>query len=133
MEIMIIAFAALAVMMFFGVRKQKKALAEQQELQDSMSVGDRVMTTSGMYGTVADASDPTTIKLEIADGVVTEWLRQAVREKVGDIVPDDEADGDADGQSGESTDGTDADTTSHESTADQSAATVAPPLEHGGK
>lgn len=127
MEIMIIAFAALAVMMFFGIRKQKKLVAEQQNLQDSMSVGDRVMTTSGMYGTVADTSDPTTIKLEIADGVVTEWLRQAIREKVGDVVEDDAIDGDADSKD----DNTDAD--AHESTDEQSTATVAPPLEHGGK
>lgn len=126
MEIMIIAFAALAVMMFFGIRKQKKLVAEQQNLQDSMSVGDRVMTTSGMYGTVADTSDPTTIKLEIADGVVTEWLRQAIREKVGDIVEDDAIDGDADSNDD------DTDAASHESAEEQSTASVAPPLEHGG-
>lgn len=77
-----------AVPLIMGTRKQKKAAAAQQELQSSLSDGDRVMTTSGMYATVADASDESTIDLEIADGIVTTWLRQAVREKIDPIVED---------------------------------------------
>ncbi len=72
----------LAVPLFLSARKQKKAAAEQQSLLNSLEPGDRVMTTSGLYATVADASDETTIDLEIADGVITTWLRQAVREKI---------------------------------------------------
>ncbi|MBW4717044.1 preprotein translocase subunit YajC [Saccharothrix obliqua] len=89
----------LAVPLFLSARKQKKAVAEQQALLNSLEQGDRVMTTSGLYATVADASDDTTIDLEIADGVVTTWLRQAIREKVADeveevedVVVDDVAD-----------------------------------------
>ena len=44
----------------------------------------KVMTTSGMYGTVADASHDTTIDIEISEGVVTRWLRAAIREKVAE-------------------------------------------------
>ena len=72
-----------------GSRKQKRAAQEQQKLQNSITDGDRVMTTSGLYGTVADASGDTTIDIEIAPGVVTTWLRQAVREKVAPEVLDD--------------------------------------------
>ncbi|WP_433274546.1 preprotein translocase subunit YajC [Actinosynnema sp. CS-041913] len=79
----------LAVPLFLSARKQKRAVAEQQKLLNSLEPGDRVMTTSGLYATVADASDETTIDLEIAEGVVTTWLRQAVREKV---VADTETD-----------------------------------------
>ncbi|ACU35643.1 preprotein translocase, YajC subunit [Actinosynnema mirum DSM 43827] len=71
-----------AVPLFLSARKQKKAAAEQQELLSALEPGDRVMTTSGLFATVADASDEATIDLEVADGVVTTWLRQAVREKV---------------------------------------------------
>ncbi|WP_121011377.1 preprotein translocase subunit YajC [Saccharothrix australiensis] len=91
----------LAVPLFLSARKQKKAVAEQQALLNSLEPGDRVMTTSGLYATVADASDDTTIDLEIADGVVTTWLRQAIREKVAvdadesDAVVDDVDDADA--------------------------------------
>lgn len=79
----------LAVPLFLSARKQKRAVAEQQALLKSLEPGDRVMTTSGLYATVADATDDSTIDLEIADGVVTTWLRQAIREKV---VLDDETD-----------------------------------------
>lgn len=71
----------LAVPLFLSARKQKKVQAAQQDLQKSIASGDRVMTTSGLYGTVAGAADET-IDIEIAPGVVTTWLRAAVREKV---------------------------------------------------
>ena len=74
----------LAVPLFLSARKQKRAMAEQQKLQSSLEPGDKVMTTSGLYGTVADASHDTTIDIEISEGVVTRWLRAAIREKVVD-------------------------------------------------
>ncbi|MCP2246646.1 preprotein translocase subunit YajC [Lentzea aerocolonigenes] len=74
----------LAVPLFLSARKQKRAMAEQQQLQSSLEPGDKVMTTSGLYGTVADASHDTTIDIEISEGVVTRWLRAAIREKVVD-------------------------------------------------
>lgn len=89
----------LAVPLFLSARKQKRAMAEQKNLQDSLAAGDKVMTTSGLYGTVADASHDTTIDIEISEGVVTRWLRAAIREKVAeteetvveDRVEEDEA------------------------------------------
>nr|WP_309113490.1 preprotein translocase subunit YajC [Saccharothrix sp.] len=82
----------LAVPLFLSARKQKKAAAEQQALLKSLEPGDRVMTTSGLYATVADASDDETIELEIAPGVVTTWLRPAIREKVNPVTDVDETD-----------------------------------------
>lgn len=93
MELLIVMMAGLGLMMFFTVRKQKKAQQAQNNLQESLTEGDRVMTTSGLYATVVDTSDDTTIELEIADGVVTTWLRQAVREKI-ELFDDDEFDED---------------------------------------
>ncbi|ANZ43024.1 preprotein translocase subunit YajC [Lentzea guizhouensis] len=75
----------LAVPLFLSARKQKRAMAEQQKLQNELAPGDKVMTTSGLYGTVADASHDTTIDIEISEGVVTRWLRAAIREKVADV------------------------------------------------
>ncbi|MFR9731889.1 preprotein translocase subunit YajC [Saccharopolyspora sp. MS10] len=71
----------LAVPMFLQARKQKRAMQEQQRLQNSLSAGDRVMTTSGLFGTVVSSSEDS-IDLEIAPGVVTTWVRAAIREKV---------------------------------------------------
>jgi preprotein translocase subunit YajC len=82
--------AVLIVPMVLMSRKQKRAMQQQQQLQNSISVGDRVMTTSGLYATVANTDDDATVDLEIADGVVTTWLRAAVREKIGPDVPEEE-------------------------------------------
>ena len=60
-------------------------------MQSGLSEGDRVMTTSGLYGTVVDTSDDT-IDIEIADGIVTTWLRAAVKDKVAQTVQDDVVD-----------------------------------------
>jgi len=88
--------AVLIVPMVLMSRKQKRAMQQQQQLQSSIGVGDRVMTTSGLYATVASTDDEATVDLEIADGVVTTWLRAAVREKVGPEVPEEEHVDDAD-------------------------------------
>lgn len=70
---------ALLVPMFLGVRRQKREAANTTSMQENLKVGDRVTTTSGLYGTVVDL-DETTIDLEIAEDVVTTWLRAAVRD-----------------------------------------------------
>lgn len=70
---------ALLVPMFLGVRRQKREMAKVTDMQESLKVGDSVTTTSGLYGTIVDLDD-TTIDLEIAEDVVTTWLRQAVKE-----------------------------------------------------
>lgn len=87
---MLLLFGLLGVMMYFMSRRQRRAQEQQVALQNSLTIGDRVMTTSGLYGTVTDTSDDSTITVEIAPGVETEWLRAAVREKVGPVVEDDE-------------------------------------------
>jgi len=124
----------LAVPLVMSTRKQKKQQAAQQELQSSLAPGDRVMTTSGLYGTVADASGDNTIDIEIAPGVVTTWLRLAVREKVEPVVETDEDSVDEVEETPaeepkiiESTSGIKADDEP------QTTAQVAPPLEHGKK
>ncbi|SDP56593.1 preprotein translocase subunit YajC [Actinopolyspora xinjiangensis] len=90
-----ILFIAFAALLFFQMRKQRKAMSEQQKLQNSLTVGDRVMTTSGLFGTVVDTEDDS-IELEIADGVVTTWLRQAIRERVETEVDEDDDEDDDD-------------------------------------
>ncbi|WP_063061095.1 preprotein translocase subunit YajC [Nocardia sienata] len=83
---------ALLVPMFLGMRRQKKEADKVAQMQDSLKVGDRVTTTSGLYGTVVEADD-TSVDLEIAEDVVTTWLRAAIREvRVDDT--DDETTGD---------------------------------------
>jgi len=85
-------------LVFMSSRQRKKQENQQKDLQNSIAVGDVVVMTSGISGTVVDVDDERTIDLEIAPDVVTTWLRAAVREKlvaedaVTDVVEDD-ADG----------------------------------------
>jgi preprotein translocase subunit YajC len=91
---LLLMFGLLGVMMYFMTRRQRRAQEQQQSLQNSLEVGDRVMTTSGLYGTVTDAEESATISIEIAPGVETEWLRAAVREKVIPVEETDDTDDD---------------------------------------
>ncbi len=91
-------------MIFFSNRQRKKQAQAQESLQNAISVGDVVVMTSGISGTVVDTDDEKTIDLEIAPDVITTWLRAAVREKlagdtdllVGDVEHLGEAHTDAD-------------------------------------
>jgi preprotein translocase subunit YajC len=79
----------LFIPIFLSGRKQRRQAQEQQQLQSSLEVGDVVTTTSGLRGTIVDASYEDTVDLEIADGVVTTWVRAAVRERVLDASASD--------------------------------------------
>lgn len=127
--------AVLIVPMVLMSRKQKRAMAQQQELQNSIGVGDRVMTTSGLYATVADADDDATVELEIAPGVVTTWLRAAVREKVDPEVAEDEFEDDEElvAEVDEPGEKDDDKVDAIVAETPTSAAEIAPPLEHGKK
>ena len=85
----------LFIPLFLSGRRQKRAAQEMQRLQAALEPGDVVMTTSGLRGTVVDASYEDTVDIEIADGVVTTWVRAAVREKVNAVVADDATTSDA--------------------------------------
>ena len=67
--------------MFFASRRQRKAMQATIDLQESLRVGDRVHTTSGLQGTIAGITDDA-VDLEIAPGVVTRWMKLAVRDRV---------------------------------------------------
>jgi preprotein translocase subunit YajC len=79
----------MGLFMFFASRRQKKAMQATIDLQESLQVGDRIHTTSGMEATIAGLGDDT-VDLEIAPGVVTTWMKLAVREKVGPETDEDE-------------------------------------------
>ncbi|WP_036502849.1 preprotein translocase subunit YajC [Nocardia aobensis] len=82
----------LLVPMFLGVRRQKREAQKVADMQENVKVGDQVTTTSGLYGTVVDL-DEETVDLEIAEDVVTTWLRAAIRDvrPTGDAAEADSA------------------------------------------
>jgi preprotein translocase subunit YajC len=76
-------FIMLGAFWYFGARRQRKAIQATIDLHDSLRVGDRVHTTSGLEGTLAGIADDT-VDIEIAPGVVTRWMKLAVRDRVDD-------------------------------------------------
>ncbi len=74
--------------MYFASRRQKKAMQATIDLHESLEVGDQVHTTSGLRGTITGIGDDY-VELEIAPGVVTTWMKLAVRDRVAEDVEDD--------------------------------------------
>jgi len=79
---------ALGAFMYFGSRRQKKAMQATINLHESLREGDRIHTTAGLEGTIRGITDDS-VDLEIAPGVVTRWLKLAVRDR---IEPDEDDD-----------------------------------------
>jgi preprotein translocase subunit YajC len=95
MESLVLFLPFLLIMggfMYLASRRQKKAMQATIDLHESLQPGDRVHTTSGMQATVVAFSDDT-VDLEIAPGVVTTWMKLAIRDK---IVPEDDFEEDDD-------------------------------------
>lgn len=77
--------ALLAVMIFFMFRSSRKRKQQQQELQTKMVPGVRVMTTSGIFGTLLWVDDEKTqAGIEIAPGVEIVVHRQILSQVVED-------------------------------------------------
>lgn len=74
--------------MYFASRRQRRAMQATIDLHDSLQPGERVHTTSGLEATIVAIADDT-IDLEIAPGVVTTWMKLAIRYR---ILPDDDID-----------------------------------------
>jgi preprotein translocase subunit YajC len=76
----IILLAVMALLLFvLPARQRKRAQAQTQAMQDALTVGTPVMTTSGIHGTVAVLGDKT-VDLELAPGVVVTFARPAILE-----------------------------------------------------
>lgn len=66
-------------------RRQKKI----QEFQEALQVGDKVVTTSGIYGQITKLGDKS-VQVQVADKVRVEIARQAIAGYQGQepVVPD---------------------------------------------
>ena len=100
-----IMLALLAVLLFVLPARQRRTMqARAQALQESLTVGTPVMTTSGIHGTVARL-DETTADLELAPGVVVTFVRAAIMEIRQPVtgIPGDDAPGTAGGRPADDT------------------------------
>lgn len=67
----------LAIFYLLLIRPQQKRQKETQKMIESLKKGDRVVTASGLYGTVVGLKENLVV-LKIADNVKVEMLKSAV-------------------------------------------------------
>jgi len=67
----------LAIFYFLILQPMKRRQKKIQEFQDALKVGDKIVTTSGIYGQITRVNDKS-VQVQIADKVRIEIARQAV-------------------------------------------------------
>src|SRR5512139_1902632 len=67
----------LLIFYFLMIRPQQKRQKEIQKMLTAIKKGDRIVTASGLYGTVAGVKDDVVV-VQIADNVKVEMVKSAV-------------------------------------------------------
>jgi preprotein translocase subunit YajC len=67
----------LAIFYFLLIRPQQKRQKEMQKMVAALRKGDRVITASGLYGTVVGVRDDVVV-VKIADNVKVEMVKNAI-------------------------------------------------------
>ena len=98
MQFLIIMVLMLGVMYVLMIRPQRQRQAQQQSMINDASVGDDVLTTGGIYGTIPNAEEDDVVDAELDEadlsddtdeGVVTDG-EEAVRSAVSEAPPGDD-------------------------------------------
>jgi preprotein translocase subunit YajC len=89
----VLILVLLAIFYFLLIRPQQKRMRQQMELIRSLKVGDEVMTSAGIFGTVHQLEEDTVL-LEVAEDVV-------IRVAKNSIVRNFTSEGSPEGEKGE--------------------------------
>jgi preprotein translocase subunit YajC len=94
----LLVFALPLGLLFVFMRNQQKRVRNQQALQQAAEVGDEVLTTSGMFGTIVDEDEEEgTVTVEIAPGTQVKMVRAGIARRITeDDFDDDDEDDDTD-------------------------------------
>ena len=76
--ILVVAFLLLIV------RPQRRQMAAHRALVATLQVGDEVVTSGGIYGTIQQL-DETEVELEVAPGVVLRLARGAIGQRIDPV------------------------------------------------
>jgi preprotein translocase subunit YajC len=87
-QFLIIMVLMLGVMYVLMIRPQRQRQAQQQTMINDADVGDDVLTTGGIYGTITQAENDD-IVVEIASGVTVHMTRRGI---AAVLPPEDEED-----------------------------------------
>ena len=86
MEPFLLPILLLVIFYFILIRPQQKQRREIAELQSTLVPGARVMTGSGLIGTIVSIEDDEVV-LEVAPGITNRYVRRAIMR----VVPDETA------------------------------------------
>ena len=76
---------------FLVLRPNKKRQTDAAKLRNSLAMGQRVVTTSGVFGTIVRIDDES-FQLEIAPGVTVTWLKGAISRSIPPTSPTEPTD-----------------------------------------
>ncbi len=77
MQFLIIMALMLGVMYVLMIRPQRQKQSQQQAMINDASVGDDVLTTGGIYGTITQAEGDDVV-VEIASGITVHMTRRGI-------------------------------------------------------
>lgn len=89
------------VIYFMMIRPQNKARKQREQMMSALKKGDRVMTTGGLYGTIAQIHEQM-VTLQVDEGVRLKYALSAIQGVVDDSgaeIKPDAKDGKSDGKS----------------------------------
>ncbi|MEJ5185481.1 MAG: preprotein translocase subunit YajC [Candidatus Geothermincolales bacterium] len=73
----VLILVLLAIFYFLLIRPQQKRMRQQMELIRNLKVGDEVMTSAGIFGTVHQLEEDTVL-LEVAEDVVIRVAKNSI-------------------------------------------------------
>ena len=73
------------LLLIFIVFSQRRRAQQVQALQNSLAVGDEVVTTSGLYGTIV-AIDDAVVTLDTGAGATLRYDRRAIGMRATEVV-----------------------------------------------
>jgi preprotein translocase subunit YajC len=86
---LIMVAAMFAIFYFIVLRPQQRQKAERERMLQALKKGDRVVTTSGLHGTITGLNEHT-VTLRVADQVKLEFDRAAIG-RVVEVTGDKDA------------------------------------------
>jgi preprotein translocase subunit YajC len=93
-QFVIVMVLMLGVMYVLMIRPQRQRQAQQQSMIDGAGVGDDVLTTGGIYGTISQAEGDD-IVVEIAQGVTVHMTRRGI---AAVLPPEEDEEGEEDAE-----------------------------------
>lgn len=90
------------VIYFMMIRPQNKARKQREQMMAGLKKGDRVMTTGGLYGTIAQIHE-NMVTLQVDEGVRLKYALSAVQGVVDDSGTEVKPEAKTDGKVGEKT------------------------------